>query len=87
MIVEVMINIIFGIVGLILSLFSVFGTIDTVNGFTNSIDTVGPYLAGLNEVLPITTIILILAFAIGFEVVYFGYIAIKWCYSKIPGLN
>lgn len=76
----------FAIDGVIL-LFSAFGDIPSDSNIIQGIQTIGGYLAPLDNVLPLSTIFAILAFEVIFETSYFGYKLIRWGYQKIPFIN
>jgi len=55
--------------------------------FANSISTFNNYLARLNFILPISTLITIIGIFIGIEVAIFAYKLIMWLIRKIPTIN
>ena len=55
--------------------------------FLNSISTANNYIAGLNYVLPLPTLITIIGIFLGIEVFIFAYKLINWLIRKIPTIN
>ena len=52
--------------------------------FTSAIVTANGYIASLNGILPVDTIILLLKLFIGIEVAYFAYKFIMWLIKRLP---
>jgi hypothetical protein len=87
MLADLIINIIYGFALLILELFSLLGTVNIGGDFANAIDYSVSLLSSVNNILPIDTVLAILAIELTIELGIFGYKAIKWAYSKVPGVN
>lgn len=87
MIITILLNIIYVFVLAIISLFSLLGEINPNSEISQGVATFSSYLSPLNAFLPIDTLLLILSFEVIFETAYLGYKAIKWTYSKIPGIT
>jgi hypothetical protein len=87
MLADLIINIIYGFALLILELFSLLGSVDIGGDFATAIDYTVSVLSSVNNILPVSTIIAILALDLLIELSIFGYKAIKWAYSKVPGIN
>jgi len=64
-----------------------FGTVSTNNTITASIVTMKTYYNSVNAYIPVDTILLIVAFDLAFEGVYFVYKLIRWGYRKVPGIT
>lgn len=64
-----------------------FGTVSANNAVTTSLVVFKTYYNSLNSYLPIDTIVLIIAFDLAFEGVYFTYKLIRWGYRKVPGIT
>lgn len=56
-------------------------------GASAAISTAGGYLAGLDEILPVFTILAIVGLIFVVELAILTYKGIKWIYNKIPGVN
>ena len=54
---------------------------------TDAITTAGGHISSLNQVIPITTILIVLGIVLATEGFVFLYKSIKWVYNKIPGVN
>lgn len=87
MISTAILNIIYIFVLGIVSLLRSFGTVSTNNNVTQSILEFKTYYVSLNSILPMGTILSIVAFVLVFEGFYLLYQLIKWGYQKIPGIN
>lgn len=87
MILESILWIFYNLVLTILQLLQLFGSVNEDNGIAQGLATLGDYLASINLVLPIDTIVTILVFELVFETVFAFYRVIKWLYQKIPGIN
>jgi hypothetical protein len=87
MITTLILNIIYGLIFVIASILELLGPIPSGGVIVDGINVFSSYLSPLNNILPLTTILSILFFEIVFEVSYFTYKAIKWGYSKIPGVT
>lgn len=63
------------------------GTVSTDNNISNSIVSFKSYYIALNGLLPVDTMLQIVTFVMVVEGSILTYKAIKWAYSKIPGVN
>ncbi len=87
MITDILLNIVFSFINLLIGIFRAFGTVSPEGAITTGIATISSYLVPLNAILPLGTIILIILFELTFELLYFTYKLIRWGYSKVPGVN
>lgn len=69
------------------SLLASFGEVSQNNNITSAISNLKGYYISLNTIVPIDTILQIVAFALAFEGFVFLYKLIKWGYQKIPGIT
>lgn len=53
----------------------------------SSLSTAGNYLANLDLIVPISTLLSVLAAFLAVEAGLFTYKGIKWVYNKVPGVN
>lgn len=65
-------------------LFSLLPNVSTANPFISSVATASGYLYGLNGILPVDTILLILAFYVAFESFYLLFKVIYWIIRRFP---
>ncbi|KKM24488.1 hypothetical protein LCGC14_1604600 [marine sediment metagenome] len=56
-------------------------------GLSDAINTAGQYLAGINTILPLTTLFTIFGFFLVIELSIFVYKLIMWAIKKIPTIN
>lgn len=56
-------------------------------GFAGAIALASTYYAALAAFMPFVSIIVVLAFDLTFEGIYFVYKMIRWAYQKIPMIN
>jgi len=87
MIASLFINLIYIFVKAILVLLSSLGPVSEQSAISASLAVVGQYLAPLNTVLPIDTVLLIFAFDLFFEGLFFTYKMIRWAYRKVPTIS
>lgn len=87
MIGAVLLSILFLFIEGILLILRSFGSVQEESAITNGLTVMGEYLAPLNSILPIDTLLLILAFDLIFEGLYLTYKVIKWSYKKVPLVN
>jgi len=52
--------------------------------FTDAVTSISSYLAALNQILPITTIIDLMALTLSFEAGYFTFKGIMWVVKRFP---
>lgn len=87
MISTIFLSIIYVFIQGILLLFRALGEIPANSDLLLGIQNLSSYLTPLQNILPIATILLILAFEIVFEISYLAYKFIRWAYKKIPGVG
>jgi hypothetical protein len=87
MLADILLNIVFLFVNGIVFSLSLLGTVNESGPIASGIQTITSYLAPVNTVLPIDTMVLIVLFDLAFEGLYLIYKGIKWGYSKVPGVN
>lgn len=71
----------------ILLIFRALGPIPANSDIVLGIQNISSYLTPLSNILPIGTILSILAFELIFEISYLTYKFVRWAYSKIPFVN
>jgi len=81
--ISVLIGLLFVLISPVLLLPNV--TIDS--SFSVAIATASGYLASANAILPVISLLAIVTFFVLFETGYAIYKAVKWVYSKLPGIN
>jgi len=81
------IDLIYGFVYAISRVVSSFGDVSANNAITTSIVTFKTYYNSVNAYIPVDTILLIVAFDLAFEGVYFLYKLVRWGYRKVPGIT
>lgn len=84
MITDAIINAIYAIVYLISSPLRLLNDVVMPVKFTQAMTTVNNYLAGLNVLLPIDTIITLLTISITIEVAYLSYKLVMWIIRRFP---
>lgn len=84
---DLIINIVYGFVLLVLQVLSILGTVNIGGNFAIAIDYAVSLLSSINNFLPVDTILAILAIELLVELSIFGYKSVKWAYSKVPGIN
>jgi len=87
MIADVFLNLVYVFVLLIVSVLNSFGTVSENNSLTESLVPFKGYYMSLDTILPIPTIIAIVAFVLTFEGFYLLYKLVRWGYKKIPGIG
>jgi len=87
MITDLLIDLIYAVVLLIVNLFSGLPDVTISAELTNSITAIAPYFASLSMIFPIATLFLILSFELVYETAYLLYKLIRWAYIKIPFVN
>jgi hypothetical protein len=81
MILNIIISLIYNVVG---GLLSKLPSVSTTNGFGAAVSTASGYLSALSVILPITTLLAILAFDIAFETGYLAFKVIYWIIRRFP---
>lgn len=87
MITTILLNIIYVFVLGITSVISQFGDVSQNNAITDALATMSAYLVALNDFLPVSTLLAIIAFELAFEASVFTYKLVRWGYQKVPGIN
>jgi len=87
MITTVILNIFYVFVLGIVSLLSSFGDVQVSGSIASGIDAMKPYYVALDPILPMATILGIIAFEIVVDTAILTYRLIKWGYQKVPGIN
>jgi hypothetical protein len=80
-------GILFAILGVV-NLFVGFLPIASANsGIGTAMASASGYVASINAVFPVSTLLAIVAFILVFDGFWFLYQVIRWAYTKIPGIN
>lgn len=87
MITDALLNLIYFFVSGIVLIFSAFGDVTVSASITSGIEAIKPYYIALEGILPIATILSIIAFDVVFEGSLLLYRLIRWGYQKVPGIN
>lgn len=87
MITNLVINIIYGFVLIIVQVLSVLGTVSISNEIQVGIDYAVQVLSSVDNVIPITVLFAIIILDLAIELAIFTYKTVKWAYSKVPGIN
>ncbi len=64
-----------------------FGDVQANNAISSGITAMATYYNSLDEYLPITTLVAIIAFDLIFELSVFIYKLVRWGYQKVPGIT
>lgn len=87
MITNFLISILYYIVALITSPLRLLSDYSIPANINTSLATAGNYIAILNTIFPVTTLLSVFGIVIIFEGFIVGYRIIRWLYQKIPGIN
>jgi len=87
MITTALLDLIFAFILVVLSPLLGFADVVLNSNFASSIATAGGYYHSLNTLLPVDTMLEILAVSLAFEGAYLLYKLIMWGLSKVPGIN
>lgn len=87
MIIDALLSILSNFLNFILTFFTTQSDVPATNAITSSIIMAATYYRSLDSFFPVTTLLLIIAFELTFEGIYFIYKMIRWGYTKIPGVN
>jgi hypothetical protein len=87
MIITGLLNLVYAFLGIILSPLLLLGDVVLPVNFSTAISNAGGYYNSLNTILPMDTMIQILAFFLAIEGAYLIYKVIMWIIQKIPTLN
>jgi len=61
--------------------------VDLSGSIGSAISTAGGYLSGLNDIIPISTLIAVIGLILAVEGAIFVYKGVNWLIRKIPGIN
>jgi ABC-type uncharacterized transport system permease subunit len=64
-----------------------FGTVQFDGSISDGILTMAGYYSAVDNILPVATILAIIAIELTIEIAYFSYKLIKWGYQKIPTIS
>lgn len=87
MIISSLLNLIYIIIGLILTPLSNLPNVVLDSNFETAITNAGGYYHSLNAILPVDTMLQILGVSVVIEGAYLTYKLIMWVIQKIPTLN
>jgi len=87
MIVTIILNILYFFAYGITTVISSFGDVTANNAISEGIALMAGYYISLDEYLPITTLVAIVAFDLVFELAVFVYKLVRWGYQKVPGVS
>ena len=87
MISQFLITILYGVVSIVASIFSVLPDVSLPVEISNAVNSISPYYQGLDTIFPMSTIFFILSIELVFIGFYFSYKIVRWSYTKIPGIN
>jgi hypothetical protein len=71
----------------ILAPFRSLGDVSMSSDFLNSMATIPIYLGNVNKFIPAYSIVAVVGLIVSIEAGIFSYKAVKWGYSKIPGIS
>jgi len=87
MITSAIIYILSGALFAVLSPLLLLSDVSLTSGIGQSIISAGQYLSILDPVIPVATIIAVIALLATIEISIAAFKVIKWVYKKIPGIN
>lgn len=87
MITDAILGLIYFFVAGIVLLFSVLDDVVLSTSLTSGVDSLTGYYSALDVLLPMGTILGIIAFDVTFESALLVYRGIKWTYQKVPGIS
>lgn len=87
MIFDFILNIIFDVLNLVISPFSLLPDVSLTGELADAIATIKPYYASLSEILPIGTLVAIIAVEVIVDGSILTYKLIRWGYQKLPFIN
>ena len=87
MITDVLLTILYYAVYAFTSPLRLLNDVTLTSDFQNAVDTAGGYLASVNFVIPVTTILSVFGLFLAIEGAIFFYKAIMWGIRKIPLIN
>lgn len=84
MIIDIFLNIIYSFIWLITLPLRTLPDINMASDFGNAITTAGGYIAPLNNIIPVDTILIILSISVSIELAYLLYRFIMWLIKRLP---
>jgi len=84
MITGIFFNIIYGLVVLITYPIRILPDVSLSPEISNAISNINGFLAGLNVILPISTLLAVLGAVLGIELAIFGYKVVMWIIKRLP---
>ena len=87
MIIDFILYLLYGVVYTLTYPLRALSDVSLSSNFTSSIETANNYIAGLNFILPLPTLITIIGLFLGIEVFILAYKLINWLIRKIPSIN
>lgn len=87
MISSLILILIFGVIVLITAPLRLLADVTLTSSITDSILTAGGFLGSLGQILPVSTILTVLAIVMITEGFLFLYKTVRWVYQKVPFIN
>lgn len=87
MITDTLLSLLIAFLNTILHYFTTQADVPAFTALRDAILAANSYYSALSPVFPIGTVILIVAFRLTFEGIYFVYKLIRWAYRKVPGIT
>lgn len=87
MISDFLISVIFNVINVAISVFTILPDVSLSADFLNGISGLAPYYSGLALIFPIGALLAVLAFELAYESAVLVYKLIRWAYQKIPFIN
>lgn len=87
MIVNAILNMLYTVIGLILTPITSLSDVVLDSNFANSFQAVRGYLANMDQVIPVVVILSCVGIIVVVEALIMGYNAINWLIRKIPTIN
>jgi hypothetical protein len=87
MIIDAFLAVIYAFVYAITAPFRLAPIVSLPTEWTSAVTTASGYIASLNAIIPVTTLIAVLAVFLGYELTYFGMKLINWVIRKIPTIS
>ena len=87
MISSLILILIFGVIVLITAPLRLLDDVTLTSSITDAITTAGGFLGSLGQILPVSTILTVLAIVMITEGFLFLYKTVRWVYQKVPFIN
>lgn len=87
MISSLILILIFGVIVLITAPLRLLADVTLTSSITDAIATAGGFLGSLGQILPVSTILSVLAIVMITEGFLFLYKTVRWVYQKVPFIN